>query len=70
MKLNLVELASEMAETMLNNVTLQSGKTYTSLYVEDENSNTSYTDEAQDLFDDYYDYIYELLTKEGFEHYG
>ncbi len=70
MKLNLVELASEMAETMLNNVTLQSGKTYTSLYVEDENGNTSYTEEAQDLFDDYYDYIYELLTKKGFEHYG
>ena len=70
MKLNLVELASEMAETMLNNVTLQYGKTYDSLCVEDENGNTSYTEEAQDLFDDYYDYIYELLTKKGFEHYG
>ena len=68
-KLNLVELASEMAETMLLNITLQSGLKSKDI-IEDfgEDEFVAYTDEAQDLFNKYYDEIYEFLEKQGFKH--
>ena len=68
-ELNLVELASEMAETMLLNVTLQSGLKSEDI-IEDFGSEefSAYTDEAQDLFNKYYDEIYEFLEKQGFKH--
>ena len=68
-KLNLVELASEMAETMLLNITLQSGLKSKDV-IEDfgEDEFVAYTDEAQDLFNKYYDEIYEFLEKQGFKH--
>ena len=68
-ELNLVELASEMAETMLLNVTLQSGLKSEDI-IEDFGSEefSAYTDEAQDLFNKYYDEVYEFLEKQGFKH--
>ena len=68
-ELNLVELASEMAETMLLNVTLQSGLKSEDI-IEDFGSEefSAYTDEAQDLFNKYYDEIYEFLEKQVFKH--
>lgn len=68
-ELNLVELASEMAETMLLNVILQSGLKSKDL-IEDfgEEEFVAYTDEAQDLFNKYYDEIYNMLCNLGFKH--
>ena len=68
-ELNLVELASEMAETMLLNVTLQSGLKSEDI-IEDFGSEefSAYTDEAQDVYNGYYDEIYEFLEKQGFKH--
>ena len=68
-ELNLVELASEMAETMLLNVTLQSGLKSEDI-IEDFGSEefSAYTDEAQDVYNEYYDEIYEFLEKQGFKH--
>lgn len=67
--LNLVELASEMAEVMLHNVAQQSGieeKEIIEDFGEDEFS--GYTEEAQDLFNEYYDEIWEYLENKGFKH--
>ena len=68
-ELNLVELASEMAETMLLNVTLQSGLKSEDI-IEDFGSEefSAYTDEAQDVYNEYYDEVYEFLEKQGFKH--
>ena len=63
-KLNLVELASEMAETMLKNVTEQNGyKESDIIEYLDKDEFGCYTDEAQDLFNKYYDEVYEFLEK-------
>lgn len=68
-KLNLVELASEMAETMLKNVTEQNGwKEYEVIVHSYDDKFSWYTDEAQDLFNKYYDEVYEFLEKQGFKH--
>ncbi len=68
-ELNLVELASEMAETMLLNVTLQSGLKSEDI-IEDFGSEefSAYTDEAQDVYNEYYDEIYNMLCNSGFKH--
>ena len=68
-ELNLVDLASEMAETMLLNVTLQNGLKSEDI-IEDFGSEefSAYTDEAQDVYNEYYDEIYEFLEKQGFKH--
>ena len=68
-KLNLVELASEMAGAMLKNVTEQNGyKESDIIEYLDVDEFGCYTDEAQDLFNKYYDEIYEFLEKQGFKH--
>lgn len=68
-KLNLVELASEMAGTMLKNVTEQNGwKEYEVIVHSHDDKFSWYTEEAQDLFNKYYDEIYEFLEKQGFKH--
>jgi hypothetical protein len=68
-KLNLVELASEIASVMLFNVTQQSGIKEEDLFEEENDGElTTYTEEAQDLFNKYYDEIYEFLEKQGFKH--
>lgn len=68
-ELNLVELASEMAETMLLNVTLQNGLKSEDI-IEDFGSEefSAYTDEAQDVYNEYYDEIYNMLCNLGFKH--
>ena len=68
-KLNLVELASEIASVMLFNATQQSGIKEEDLFEEENDGElTTYTEEAQDLFNKYYDEIYEFLEKQGFKH--
>ena len=68
-KLNLVELASEIASVMLFNVPQQSGIKEEDLFEEENDGElTTYTEEAQDLFNKYYDEIYEFLEKQGFKH--
>lgn len=68
-KLNLVELASEMAGAMLKNVTEQNGyKESDIIEYLDVDEFGCYTDEAQDLFNEYYDEIYEFLEQKGFKH--
>ena len=62
-KLNLVELASEMAETEQNGY-----KESDIIEYLDVDEFGCYTDEAQDLFNKYYDEIYEFLEKQGFKH--
>ena len=60
-KINKLELASELAEDATKNEMFSKGLIVdeTEMYVEDE-SGTTYTEEAQDIFNDYYDYF---LTK-------
>lgn len=54
---------------MLLNVTLQSGLKSEDI-IEDFGSEefSAYTDEAQDVYNEYYDEIYEFLEKQGFKH--
>ncbi len=68
-EINLVELAGEMAETMLKNVTEQNGyKESDIIEYLDVDEFGCYTDEAQDVYNEYYDEIYEFLEKQGFKH--
>jgi len=68
-KLNLVELASEMAGTMLKNVTEQNGyKESDIIEYLDVDEFGCYTDEAQDVYNEYYDEIYNMLCNLGFKH--
>lgn len=68
-ELNLVELASEIASVMLFNVTQQSGIKEEDLFEEENDGElTTYTEEAQDLFNKYYDEIWEYLENKGFKH--
>jgi hypothetical protein len=64
--INEVEAASNLAEaaTKLELVVRGEYDSEDSLYVEDEDSgDTRYTEQAQDVFDDWNDYYYEQLTK-------
>lgn len=68
-KLNLVELASEMASAMLFNASQQSGILEENLFEEENDGElTTYTEEAQELFNEYYDDIWEYLVNKGFKH--
>ena len=54
---------------MLKNVTEQNGyKESDIIEYLDKDEFGCYTDEAQDLFNKYYDEIYEFLEKQGFKH--
>jgi hypothetical protein len=66
-ELNLVELASETASTLLLNVLYNSGWKQNEIFVEEDGVST-YTEEAQDIFNEYYDEIYEYLENKGFKH--
>jgi hypothetical protein len=65
-KVNIVEVASELAEkdlTRFQNMSVQYGLENpfpNGIYVETEDE-TSYTDEAQTIFDELYDDYYDLL---------
>lgn len=67
-ELNLVELASTIADTMLYNVALQSGCDENMFKEESDEEFLEYTEEAQDLFNEYYDEIWEYLVNKGFKH--
>jgi len=62
-KINKLELASELAHHKLKNEWSESGhnglKNIQKLYREEEDDTIRYTDEAQDVFNEYYD---EYLT--------
>lgn len=66
-ELNLVELASEMASFMLKSIILQNGYNLNDYFIIDEDE-SKYTEEAQDIFNEYYDEIYEYLEDRGFKH--
>ena len=55
--INILELASELAERDLLE------QAYFDVYAKDENGDTYYTEEAQDLFDQLYDEYYALIEK-------
>lgn len=56
-KINIVEVASELAELELEE---NWGKTI-KIYREDDETETRYTDEAQDVFNDLYDKYYDFI---------
>lgn len=55
---NILELASELADMELK---LVWGETRKGLYEDEESCITTYSDEAQDLFNDLYDKYYSLI---------
>jgi len=57
-KINSLEVASELADKKINEVL---NNVYDDIYHEDMDG-LSYTDKAQDLFNDYYDEYLTLLT--------
>ena len=56
-KINIVEAASELAQLDLEENWSKSIK----IYNEDDDSETSYTEEAQNIFDNLYDKYYDFL---------
>ena len=56
-KINIVEVASELASQELEENWSKSIK----IYNEDDDTQTSYTEEAQDIFNDLYDKYYDFL---------
>lgn len=57
--INLLEVASELAHLV---VCAKFEDDDNALYENTTDTITSYTEEAQDLFDEWYDYYYELLN--------
>jgi hypothetical protein len=55
--INIVELASELADLELENNWMDSIK----VWVEEENGDLRYTEEAQDIFNDLYDKYYSMI---------
>jgi len=55
--INIVELASELADLELENNWMDSIK----VWVEEENGDLRYTEEAQDIFNDLYDKYYSII---------
>ena len=59
MEINEIELASELAHERM----LIHWDDPDDIYIEDEGGCIIYTDEAQDIFNDYYDYYLTLIEK-------
>ena len=55
--INIVELASELADLELENNWMDSIK----VWVEEENGDLRYTEEVQDIFNDLYDKYYSMI---------
>jgi hypothetical protein len=55
--INIIELASELANMELENNWMDSIK----VWVEDDDGSLSYTEEAQDIFNDLYDKYYSVI---------
>lgn len=61
-KINIVELASELANERTFEELVASNLSQDYIYKED-NDVVEYTAEAQEVFDNYYDYFYNLINK-------
>lgn len=60
-EINVLELSSELADKRLKTEWKEkNGKK--NVHVEDENKDTRYKEEAQDVFNDHYDYYHSLIT--------
>jgi hypothetical protein len=55
--INIIELASELANMELENNWMDSIK----VWVEDDDGDLAYTEEAQDIFNDLYDKYYSVI---------
>jgi len=58
--INLLEVASELAHIKTKK---ELGIQGSEMYVEDTEGCLVYTDDVQDVFDEYYDYYYEMLLR-------
>ena len=57
--INLIELSSELAEEMVN---VKFNYEQNDIYVE-ENEEVKYTEQAQEIFNEWYDYYYDFLIE-------
>lgn len=58
--INIIELASELADMELNKYFEYSAN---SIYVENDDEITTYTEEAQEIFNDLYDKYYSMIEQ-------
>lgn len=58
-EINLVEVAAELADA---DIQMKFNHDDKKIYVEDESGHFNYTDEAQDVFNDRYDYYFEFIS--------
>lgn len=58
--INIIELASELADMELNKYFEYSSN---AIYVENDDEITTYTEEAQDIFNDLYDKYYSMIEQ-------
>ena len=54
--INILELASELAEMKVREILV-----FSRIYVREKNGDTRYSEEAQDLFNFWYDQYYDLI---------
>jgi Mg2+/Co2+ transporter CorC len=55
--INILELASELADMKVREILIDFSK----IYLREKNGDTRYTEEAQDLFNFWYDQYYDLV---------
>jgi acetoacetate decarboxylase len=55
--INVLELASELADMKVREIMVN----FSDIYIEDSDGSTRYTEEAQDLFNEWYDSYTELI---------
>lgn len=55
--INVLELASELADMQVREIMVN----FSDIYIEDSDGSTRYTEEAQDLFNEWYDSYTELI---------
>lgn len=62
---NQIELASELANRAMIGELMGNGKINEEddVYITESNGDTRYTDEAQDVFNGWYDYFYDLIGR-------
>ena len=62
---NQIELASELANRAMIDELMGNGKINEEdeVYITESNGDTRYTDEAQDVFNRWYDYFYDVIDK-------
>jgi len=64
-KVNILELASNLAEKAMIDEMIANGSisNESEAYVEETEESTRYTEEAQDVFNRWYDYFYDEILK-------